>query len=198
MARRFEEHLITLEQYLTLERQDQSKHEYFQGRIYLMAGGSPNHSLIAGNLVRLLGNLLEEQACRVYNSDLQILVRSKELVTYPDVSVVCGEVEYAREDPNLVTNPLLIGEVLSPSTASYDQTTKFNLYKELDSFEEYLLVDSRNINVIYFHKLGPNQWVQQIYSERNEVVFLSSLKIEISLAQIYAKVEFDVKPLPLR
>lgn len=148
-------------------------------------------------MARLLGNALENQPCRVYNSDLQIWIKAYNLVTYPDVSVVCGEVEYAEEDRNLVTNPLVIGEVLSPSTATYDQTTKFNLYKGLDSLEDYLLVDSRTINVIYFHKLGPNQWVQQVYSRLDQTIAVQSLGIELTLAQIYAKVNFESEPPPL-
>ena len=198
MASRFEDHSYSLKQYLDLEKQSREKHEYFQGRIYQMAGGSPNHSLIASNLSRLLGNALEERPCRVFNSDLQVYVKSKDLVTYPDVSVVCGEVAYAGEDRNLVTNPLVIAEVLSPSTASYDQTTKFNLYKGLDSLEDYLLVDNRSLSVIYFHKLGPNQWVQQIFTLPQDTFTLQSLGVELSLARIYAKVEFDQDSLPLR
>ncbi len=198
MARRFEERLYSLEQYLTLERQSQEKHEYFQGQIYLMAGGSPNHSLIANNISWHFNNALVQKPCRVYNSDLEVYVKSKDLATYPDVSVVCGPLEYAKEDRNLVTNPLVIVEVLSPSTASYDQTTKFNLYKGLDSFEDYILADSRSMNVIYFHKLGPNQWVQQIYTQPQEIIAVQSLSIELTLAQIYTKVEFDPEPIPLR
>jgi Uma2 family endonuclease len=191
MASRFEEHSYSLKQYLDLEKQSREKHEYFQGRVYQMAGGSPNHSLIASNLSHLLGNALEERPCRVYNSDLQIFVKSKDLVTYPDVSVVCGDLAYAEEDRNLVTNPLVIAEVLSPSTASYDQTTKFNLYKGLDSLEDYLLMDSRSMSVVYFHKLGPNQWVQQIFAQPQDNFTLQSLNVELSLARIYTKVEFD-------
>ena len=190
--------LNTLEQYLALERQGQEKHEYFQGYVFLMAGGSPNHSLIATNLSWLLGNALTQRPCRVYGNDLQVFIKNKELVTYPDVSVVCGPLEYAEEDRNLVTNPLVIVEVLSPSSANYDQITKFNLYKGLDSCEDYVLVDSRRMNVIYFHKLAPNQWVQQIYTQPQEVLSVQSLNIELTLAQIYVKVEFDPEPIPLR
>ena len=198
MASRFEEHPYSLEKYLAFEKQSREKHEFFQGLVYQMAGGSPNHSLIASNLSRQLGNALEDLPCRVYSSDLQIFVKSKDLVTYPDVSVVCGDVEYAEEDRNLVTNPRVIAEVLSPSTASYDQTTKFNLYKGLDSLEDYLLVDSRSMSVVYFHKLGPNRWVQQIYTQPKETFTLESLSVELSLARIYAKVEFNQDSQPLR
>lgn len=198
MARRFEERSYTLEQYLNLERQSQEKHEYFQGQIYLMAGGSPNHNLIAHNISWHFNNALAQKPCRVFGSDLKVFIKSKELVTYPDVFVICGSLEYAVEDRNMVTNPLVICEVLSPSTAGYDLNTKFNLYKSLDSFEDYLLADSRSMNVIYFYKLGPNQWVQQIYTQPQETVTVQSLDIELTLAQIYAKVEFDPEPLPLR
>jgi Uma2 family endonuclease len=198
MASRFEDQSYNLEQYMALEKKSREKHEFFQGRIYLMAGGSPNHSLIASNLSRQLGNALEERPCRVFSSDLQVYVKNKDLVTYPDVSVVCGDLAYAGNDQNLVTNPLLIAEVLSPSTAGYDQTTKFNLYKGLDSLEDYLLVDSRTMNVIYFHKLGPNQWVQQIFSQPEDTFRLQTLEIELSLARIYAKVEFDPTNQTLR
>lgn len=196
--RRFEERLYSLEEYLAMERQSSEKHEYFQGRIYLMAGGSPNHSLIASNLNRLLGNALEDRPCRVYTSDLQVLVKANGLVTYPDVSVVCGPVEYAKSSGNLVTNPNLIVEVLSPTTSGYDQTTKFNLYKGLETLEDYLLVDSRSVNVIYYHKVGVNQWMQQTYNRLDETVEIKSQDVELALASIYSKVDFDSEPLPLR
>ncbi|MBN9393214.1 MAG: Uma2 family endonuclease [Chloroflexi bacterium] len=198
MASRFEDQSYSLEKYLALEKTSREKHEFFQGRLYLMAGGSPNHSLIATNLSRQLGNALEERPCRVFSSDLQVYVKSKDLVTYPNVSVVCGDLTYAGDDRNLVTNPLLIAEVLSPTTAGYDQTTKFNLYKGLDSLEDYLLVDSRTMSVIYFHKLGLNQWGQQIFSQPEDTFRVQSLGIELSLARIYAKVEFDPDNQTLR
>ncbi|MEI7553966.1 Uma2 family endonuclease [Candidatus Chlorohelix sp.] len=198
MAQNFQNRYYTLEEYLSLEKQSLEKHEYYKGNIYLMAGGTPNHSLISSNLNRVLGNALEDRPCRVYTSDLQILVKAHGLVTYPDVSVVCGAVEHTSEDSNLVTNPILIVEVLSPSTASYDQTTKFHLYKGLASLVDYVLVDSRGVNVIYFHKLSFNEWVQRVYTDLGEVVVFESLQIEVPLERIYAKVEFDSAPRLLR
>jgi Uma2 family endonuclease len=198
MVQNFQNRYYSLEEYLSREKQSSEKYEYYKGHIYLMAEGNPNHSLIASNLNRVLGNALEDRPCRVYTSDLQILVKAHGLITYPDVSVVCGPVEHAAEDSSLVTNPTLIVEVLSPSTASYDQTTKFHLYKGLVSLTDYVLVDSRGVNVTYYHKLRPNEWVQRVYTGLGEVVVLESLQIEVPLERIYAKVEFDPEPRLLR
>lgn len=197
MARRFEERSYTLEQYFELERNSDEKHEFYQGQIYLMSGGTPYHSLIASNIARNLGNTLKKP-CKVFNSDLQVYVKSNGLVTYPDVSVICGSLDYAKEERNAVTNPVIIVEVLSPSTARYDEKTKFNLYKGLDSFEDYLLADSREMNVTYYHKIGPNQWVQEIYTKPQDEVVIRSKNVVLTLEQIYDQVEFDPEPIPLR
>jgi len=130
---------LTEEQYLQIERQALNKSEFHDGQMFAMAGGSPNHSLLAARI----GALLDRQAppeCRIFNADLRIKVVSAGLYTYADCSVVCGELQFFGTQQDGVINPLLIVEVLSPSTEDYDRGKKFELYRTIDSFREYLFV----------------------------------------------------------
>ena len=130
----------TPEEYFEFELTSETRHEYFQGEIYAMTGGSPKHSLIAGNAYASLHGQLRKQPCRVYTSDLRLSISAVSLYTYPDIMVICGELEYAFTRRDTVTNPVLILEVLSPSTESYDRGKKFQHYRTLDSSQEYIVI----------------------------------------------------------
>src|ERR1700728_4081380 len=130
---------LTEEQYLEIERRAATKSEFHDGQMFAMAGGSPNHSLLAARI----GALLDRQAppeCRIFNPGLRIKVAAAGLYTYADCSVVCGELEFSGDQRDGVLNPLLIVEVLSPSTEGYDRGKKFELYRTIESFREYLIV----------------------------------------------------------
>lgn len=137
--------------YVQLEEDSSIKHEFLDGVVWAMAGGSPDHAGIAANIARLLGNQLVGQRCRVFTSDLRIRVKATGLGTYPDVTVVCGELELDPDDPkrHTVTNPRAIVEVLSPSTEDYDRGEKLDHYRQIAALEIVLLVayDSRRVEI---------------------------------------------------
>jgi Uma2 family endonuclease len=132
----------TYAEYLALEASSNVKHEFLGGQIYAMAGGTPEHAALAAAVIGLLFAQLRGRGCRVYDADLRVRTRSG-LATYPDVTVICGPTERDETDPQAVTNPALIVEVLSRSTEEYDTGDKFEHYKTLPSLRQYVLVSHR-------------------------------------------------------
>ena len=190
MAQSYSERFYTLEEYYALEGGSPEKHEYWRGCVYLMAGDSANHAFITSNIVRHLGNLLDDKPCQVASSDLRIRVMANDLETYPDASVVCGPVDFIINRDNVITNPCLIVEVLSPSTESYDRGAKFEFYKGIGAFQDYLLVDSRQVYVTHYQRVADG-WLQKTYHKLEDVVALENLAIGLKLAAVYQKIEFD-------
>lgn len=181
---------ITPEEYLAMEEKADHKSEYFQGKVFALAGGSLNHNLIVGNIHAELKSALKGKPCRVLMSDMRLLVKQNGLYTYPDVMVVCGQVEFLEGRDDTITNPLVIVEVLSPSTHHYDRVKKFALYKQLDSLREYLLVDSEQVHVTLLRRLESGVWTIEMYDARDAVVRLESLGCEIPVAAMYEQIEF--------
>ena len=131
---------LTYAEYLQIEARTGTKHELLHGLAYAMAGGTPDHAGLAAAMVRALADALEGRPCRVFSSDLKVRVLATGLATYPDVTVVCDKTEVDPEDPNAVTNPRLVVEVLSESTEAYDRGQKFLHYRQVPSLLEYVLV----------------------------------------------------------
>ena len=182
----------TVSEYLRIERDSTDKHEYRDGQILAMAGGTGNHSLIALNVGGELRSRLNGKPCRAYNSDLRIRIPRTPLYTYPDVSVICGPSRYDPNDPHneTATNPRLLVEVLSPSTEGYDRGEKFSRYRMLDSLEEYVLVSQDTPRVETFFRRPDGAWLFTPVTGLESSVRLASIEIEIPLAEIYANVEF--------
>lgn len=134
-------HRYTFEEYLQIEEVARVRHEFFDGEIYAMAGGTPEHAAAAAAITTILGRQLEGGSCRVYSSDLRLRVLETGLATYPDVTVICGPSERDPESPTHVTNPKIIVEVLSPSTADYDRGEKLQHYQRIASLSAVILVD---------------------------------------------------------
>ncbi|MDX1654593.1 MAG: Uma2 family endonuclease, partial [Candidatus Competibacteraceae bacterium] len=135
------EHHHSVEEYLALERRSELRHEYLDGAIYAMVGASPAHNLIVTNVVGELRQQLKRRPCRVYATDQRVRVRSTGLYTYPDLVVSCGGERFDERDQRTLLNPLLIVEVLSRSTESYDRGAKFEHYRRIPELQEYLLID---------------------------------------------------------
>ena len=185
---------ITPEEYLKRERAASTKSEYYQGEIFAMAGASEAHNLIVGNLIRHLGNRLGAN-CRVYPSDMRLLISSTGLYTYPDVMVVCGKSILADQHADVLTNPVVIIKVLSQSTQNYDREGKFYQYRQIPSVKEYLTVSQAEMHVEYAVRQADNSWLlREISSESVAAVPLSSLGIELKLTDIYDKVVLNLKP----
>jgi Uma2 family endonuclease len=180
---------LTLAEYLDLERSSPRKHEYYQGEIYAMAGGTPEHGLVQGNVVRALGNHLAASPCVVLTRDVNVYIEASELGTYPDAFVVCGAVERHATLENSVVNPKLVVEVLSPSTEAYDRGAKFDHYKRLGSFLEYVLIATDRFHVDRFVRQTDGSWRATSYSGREATLPLESIGCEVPLREIYEKVE---------
>lgn len=176
-------------EYLASERQALEKSEFYDGEVFAMGGGTANHSLLAANLARELGNQLAAGPCRVFNSDMRVRTPSG-LYTYPDVSVVC--VSPLFEDGNtldVLLNPCVICEVLSPSTEAYDRGKKFAHYRTISSLMEYVLI-SQDKPVVehYLRQPGADHWLfTAIVSDDSQLV-LPTLDVSVSLRALYAKV----------
>ncbi len=185
MSQTLKKQFFTPEEYLVLEETAQSKSEYFQGQIYALAGGSFRHNLIASNLLTALNTAVKSRACFAFGSDMRIQVPANDLYTYPDVSVICGDPQFLPRRDDTLTNPLMIGEVLSPSTMTYDQEGKFKLYKSLPSLIDYVLIDPDQIYIAYYHKLEANHWRLQTIESIADNLTLLSLDITLPLEDIY-------------
>jgi Uma2 family endonuclease len=188
----------TPEQYLALERDAECKHEYCDGYITAMAGGSPEHNQVAGNMFRKLGNQLEDRECVAYIGDVRLLVNSTGLYTYPDVMAVCGEPLFQKiEGVESLLNPTMIVEVLSPTTEAYDRGAKFGHYRQLPSLKEYVLVSQDMVLVERYTRQGDN-WLLTEFKGLGDTLELCSIDCAISLREIYAKVKFGAPPLRLQ
>lgn len=183
------QHRLSIEEYLALEKETDTKYEYHDGEVYAMAGGTPTHSLIANNAGRSLGNALLGKRCYAYNSDLRVAT-SRNKYFYPDVSVVCGKVTFFEELKNAATNPVLIVEVLSEETEAYDRGGKFMRYRMIESFREYVLIDQRLPFVEVFYKNDLNTWEYRAYTDLEGLIHLHSLEVDIPLADLYLGVDF--------
>jgi Uma2 family endonuclease len=176
---------LTEEQYLQIERLAEGKSEFHDGQMFAMAGGSLNHSLIAARMSALLDPQMP-QGCRTFNSDLRIKIAAAKVFTYPDCGVFCGEPEFAGDQGDMILNPLLIVEVLSPSTESYDRGKKFALYRTIPSFREYLVVRQDSRHVEYHSKQDDGSWLLREYVGVGATVTVARLNVTIPLANLYA------------
>jgi Uma2 family endonuclease len=188
---------VTVDDYLAGEQLALDKSEYLSGEVFAVAGGSPEHSLIAANVGRELGNALKGKPCRVYNSDLRIRVAPPGLYTYPDVIVVCGPGRFGPSDT--LENPTLIVEVLSPSTEAYDRGAKFAQYRRIASMREYVLVAQDRPSVERYVRRGDggHEWVLSEATGRDAVLTLESVgPAVLSLAEVYYDVTFPDETNP--
>ncbi len=182
---------MTLEEYLEFDYNAEGRYEYFEGEVFEMSGGSPEHSLLGNQIGRLLGNLLVPKGCSVYNSEVQIKVPSMLPYRYGDVSALCGQPIYEDlGNQRLLVNPTLIVEVLSPSTEKYDRDLKFKEYKSIESLRHYLLVSQSEKFVTLYTKHNEKFWFQSEYVE-GETLKLESLECELSVDEIYQGIIFE-------
>ncbi len=187
------------EEYLALEEAADYKSEYIDGEILTMAGGSTNHNRIALNFSSDLNFAFKKLDYEVFMSDVRLWIPKRRIYTYPDVMIVAGEPNYYNDRTDIITNPQVIIEVLSKSTKGYDSGEKFQAYRTIPTFAEYLLIDQNKIYVEHFYKTNNKRWSFGEYDESDEAIALSSVSFQISLADIYNKVklaEVDGQELP--
>lgn len=181
------------EEYLEIEVKSEERHEYINGQIIPMTGGTPNHNQITGNFYAALNFALKRQPFRVFVTDQRLWIPQKRINTYPDVMVVAGELQFQEGRKDTLTNPIMIAEVLSKSTKSYDRDEKFAAYRIIPSFQEYLLIDQYTMHVEQYSKTDNNRWIFTEYEDADVTISLASISFEISLADIYDKVDFDTQ-----
>jgi len=182
----------TLEEYLELDKNSEERYEYFNGEVFAI-GGSPNHARICGNAYAELQEKLRGGPCEAFNSEMRIKVPKALPYRYPDASVVCGEQVFDKIDgQQMLVNPVLLVEVLSPSTAVYDLKEKFSGYQSIDSFQEYLLISQDAPHVIQYIKQEKRKWLRIETEELESEIALASLNATLSLSRIYERVKFPV------
>jgi Uma2 family endonuclease len=185
-------------EYLAMEEASTERHEYFRGEIFVMSGGTSPHNRVAINIATCLNTALQTHPCFVYSSDMRIRIDTADFSTYADVMVICGEEQFYQDRLDVVTNPLLVVEVLSPSTSKFDQTKKFELYRYLPSFAHYLIVDPDRAYIEYYAKTGEN-WLLRLYTNLDQIIkiTLPHSEVELPLATVYQKINFP-PPTPLK
>jgi Uma2 family endonuclease len=176
---------ITEKEYLETERLALEKHEYYKGEIFAMSGASIAHNKIFSNTFLEIGTKLKGKKCQPFGSDLRIHIPKNTLFTYPDISIVCGETETTDDKFDTITNPSVIIEILSPSTRNYDKGEKFTLYREIDSLQEYILIDSERIMVEKFIRNSDNSWQLTEYKSIDLSFSITTVAIEMPLLDIY-------------
>ncbi len=181
-----EKKLVSALEYLELEIISLEKHEYYQGEIFAMAGATIEHNRITSNTFVELGSGLKNKNCVPYNSDLRIHAQTNSLYTYPDISVICGEVEKLDNVFDTATNPIVLIEILSESTRDYDRGTKFMLYRDIASLREYLVIDSTgSIHAEKYFKESNGVWRLSEYKTIDDTIFLESIDVELHMADVY-------------
>ncbi len=185
-----EEHFrkLTPTEYLEWEEKQTFRHEYVNGEVYAMSGGTINHSQIAMNFGILLGNHLRGSGCRVLNSDAKVHIAESNDYLYPDISVTCDERD--RRATKFISHPCLIVEVLSPSTENYDRWEKFNLYRRWNNLQDYVLVDANKIEIALYRKNDRGEWEIRRYLA-GDLVELQSVNLTFPIEQVFEGIIFD-------
>lgn len=176
---------LSHEEYFVLEQAEDQRYEYIAGEVFAMEGGSESHALIGSNILVELSNALRGKPCRVYGSDMKLYVRDYDKFCYPDVQVLC---EKGIRHGTHVENPILIVEVLSDSTESYDRGWKFKQYRSIASLQYYVLVDQNSQYVELYERGADNHWT---LSEPQDRLVFAGLDAALDIEEIYRQVEFQ-------
>jgi Uma2 family endonuclease len=182
---------LSLEEYRNLETRAETKHEYHDGEIIEMTGGSINHNRLVRNLIRLLDNALRKTIYEVFPSDLRLWIPQYNRGLYPDLMIIAGEPLFSDNRNDEILNPCVIIEVLSPSTSSYDRGDKFRYYRSIPQLNQYLLVSQGEILIESYSKTSENNWLLQEYTPARGIISLDSLGIGLNLADIYEGIDFN-------
>lgn len=175
---------MTYAEYVIHERTSDIKHEYVNGHVYAMAGGTPEHGRLAMNVARLIGAALAGRPCAVFSSDVRVRIQATGRSTYPDLSVVCGQLQRAGDDPDAIANPVLIVEVLSDSTEASDRGDKFAHYRRLPTLREYVLVSQSDRRIEVFRKAQSGEW-SLVEAGPGDVAQLLSIDTVLRVDEVY-------------
>lgn len=183
LARRI--HRYTYADYVALELASPTKHEFYDGEIYAMAGGSEEHSALAASVLRLLGNSIGDRPCRTHTSDLRIYVEAVGLATFPDASVICGPLEQHAPSPAATAlNPRILVEVTSDSSEEYDTGTKLEAYLTIPSLTEYVIVSHRERRITVHGRSREGEWTTRVAISGGSVA-VESLGMQLLVDEVY-------------
>jgi Uma2 family endonuclease len=181
----YEKQKYTIEEYLEMERASNVKHEYYKGEVFAMAGASLRHNFIFSNTFGEIGLQLKNSSCQPFGSDMRMHIPENTLFTYPDISIYCGKHTLLDQQEDTIIHPTIIIEILSKSTRDYDRGTKFNLYRDIPTLKEYMLIDTEKIGVEVFRIDAHKQWVLQEYKTLQETVQLPTVAVSLLMKDIY-------------
>jgi Uma2 family endonuclease len=170
-------------EYLELERTSEMKHEYLRGEVFAMAGDTPEHARLAANIIGELTAALRGRPCSVFTSDARVRIEATDRATYPDVTVVCGRLEHAADDPDSISNPVVIVEILSDATEAEDRGEKFAHYRRLASLREYVLVSQRARRLEVYRRRDERWLLDE--AGTGETLRLESIDVVLSVDEVY-------------
>jgi Uma2 family endonuclease len=182
---------LTPEEYLAMEETAEVRHEYYQGEIVAMSGGSSNHNKITGSVYSRMDTAFGEKGCTPYMIDMRVWIKARGLFTYPDLMVVCEEPDFYEDRDDTITNPVVIIEVLSKSTENYNRVGKFKFYRSIPALQEYILIDQYSVHVEQYYLETPKKWVLIEFSQLADVLKFAKIDFQISLQDIYRRVKFS-------
>ena len=181
---------ISPEEYLAQEEQATERHEYIKGEIRLMSGGTPQYSKISFKTAIALSFALKKQPYEIFHVDQRLWIPSQQIHTYPDVMVTHKPLVMLEGRKDTVMNACFVAEVLSPSTRNYDQGDKFQYYRSIPEFQDYLLIEQDRVSVSHYNRIEAQQWRLTEYTNIEDIIQLESLGCEVAIADIYEDVEF--------
>ncbi len=179
---------LTPQEYLAWERQQETRHEFFDGEIFAMTGASREHNLVCGNTFSALHAQLRGTPCEVYNNDMRVKVSQTGMYTYPDIVAACAEPQFEDAEVDTLLNPVLIIEVLSNSTEQYDRGAKFGHYRTVASLQDYLLVAQTECRVEHYVRKASSRWLLAEYRSLDETIDLSAVGCRLLLREMYERV----------
>jgi len=192
------ERYITEEEYWALEEASPIKHEYFDGRIYAMSGGSNARATLCLNAAATLRHLLRGKPCRAVGSEQRVKVEATGLETYPDAAVHCPPFRFKGRQKEVLLSPTVLVEVLSPSTVGYDRGKKFENYKQIETLTDYLLVSQHTVQIDHYRKLENGDWNLHTSTSLDDMLSLESIDCVLPVREVYEDVEFPSSPERLR
>ena len=181
---------ISAEQYFELERTSETKSEYFRGDVFAMTGASVRHNMIVSNVIAALANAFAGMDCHVFPSDIKVEVDPDRHYAYPDASVVCGEIQTPEDRNDAISNPVVIVEVLSASTADYDRGSKFKAYRKLASLNHFITIDQYSVSVEHHRKESPGNWNMRELESIDGTLHFEDFGISVPLDKIYYHIKF--------
>lgn len=185
----------SFEDYLEIESSGEKKYEFYDGELFEVENASINHNRVLANSFGKIAAFLEGNTCEPFAANLKVHVKRNSLTSFPDITIVCGPLETLKGYKDIVTNPAVIFEIIAASTGDYDHGTKFQLYRDLPSLKEYILIDSRKMLVEKFTKQDNSVWTMHEYKKPEDVLTIVSVGFQMPLSDIYHNIDFSLSGL---